>query len=41
MPAAERRRRAAALKRLVQEQDITHWLESQFQDLIAITQGAL
>ena len=41
MPVDERRRRAAALKRLVQEQDITHWLESQFQDLMAITQGAL
>ena len=41
MPDDERRRRAAALKRLVEEQDITHWLESQFRDLMAVTQGAL
>lgn len=41
MPAEERRRRAAALKRLVQEEDITFWLERQFRDLVALSRGAL
>jgi trehalose 6-phosphate synthase len=41
MPEEERRRRAAALKQLIQEQDITHWLESQFQDLAAVSRGDL
>lgn len=41
MPAKERQRRAAALKRIVQEEDITHWLESQFRDLMAVEKGAL
>jgi trehalose 6-phosphate synthase len=37
MPADERRRRAAALKRMIAEQDISHWLECQFRDLTAIS----
>jgi len=41
MPEEERRRRATALKQLIQEQDITHWLESQFQDLAAVSRGDL
>ncbi len=41
MPADERRRRAMALKRLVQEEDITFWLERQFRDLMTLTQGGL
>ncbi len=41
MPEEERRRRASALKRLIQEQDITHWLESQFQDLVGVSRGVL
>ncbi len=41
MPLDERRRRAAALKRLVQEEDITFWLERQFRDLMALTRGGL
>jgi len=36
MPADDRRRRAAALKRLIQEEDISFWLERQFRDLMAI-----
>jgi trehalose 6-phosphate synthase len=41
MPGDERRRRAAALKRLVEEQDIVQWLEAQFRDLLMLSQGAL
>jgi trehalose 6-phosphate synthase len=41
MPEEERRRRASALKRLIQEEDITHWLESQFHDLVAASRGEL
>jgi trehalose 6-phosphate synthase len=41
MDQEERERRAAALKRLVQEQDITRWLELQFRDLMALSRGAL
>jgi len=41
MPEAERRRRASALRRIVQEQDITHWLECQFRDLMAVRREAL
>ena len=41
MPLDERRRRAAALKRLIQEEDITFWLERQLRDLMAISRGAL
>ena len=41
MPLDERRRRAAALKRLVQEEDITYWLERQFRDLMAVSQAGL
>jgi trehalose 6-phosphate synthase len=33
MPPAERRRRAAALRRQVEDNDITIWLRSQFEDL--------
>ena len=32
----ERRRRAAALRRAVQEEDVTFWMERQFRDLMAI-----
>jgi trehalose 6-phosphate synthase len=39
MPSEERRRRADALKALIQEEDIVHWLESQFRDLMAISEG--
>ncbi len=41
MPLDERRRRAAALKRLVQEEDITFWLERQLRDLMAVSRGGL
>lgn len=41
MPVDERRRRAAALKRLIQEEDITFWLERQMRDLMAVTRGVL
>jgi trehalose 6-phosphate synthase len=41
MPAEERRRRAAALKRLIQEEDITFWLERQFRDLLAVSRRGL
>jgi trehalose 6-phosphate synthase len=41
MPPDERRLRAAALKRLVQEEDICFWLERQLRDLRAVTMGAL
>ncbi len=41
MPEDERRRRAAALKRLVQEEDIIFWLEMQFRDLMQLSKGGL
>jgi trehalose 6-phosphate synthase len=41
MPADERRLRASALKRLVQEEDICFWLERQLRDLMAVSMGAL
>ncbi len=41
MPEEERRRRASALKRVVQDQDIMYWLECQFRDLVAVSRGAL
>ena len=41
MPLDERRRRAAALKRLIQEEDITFWLERQLRDLMAVSRGGL
>jgi trehalose 6-phosphate synthase len=37
MPMEERRERAAALKQVVEEQDIVHWLEAQFKDLLSLT----
>jgi trehalose 6-phosphate synthase len=37
MPAEERRQRAAALKRVVEEEDIVRWLEDQFRDLVSLT----
>lgn len=40
MPPDERRRRAAALKQIIQREDITHWLESQFRDLMSLPGGA-
>jgi trehalose 6-phosphate synthase len=33
----ERRRRAAALRRAVQEEDVTFWMERQFRDLMALS----
>jgi trehalose 6-phosphate synthase len=41
MAPDQRRLRAAALKRLIQEEDITFWLERQLRDLLAVTKGAL
>ena len=37
MPEDERRRRAEALKASITEEDITTWLERQFQDLIQLS----
>ncbi len=39
MPPEERRQRAEALRRQVQEEDILHWLEAQLRDLWAVFQG--
>jgi hypothetical protein len=33
----ERRENAAALRRLVEDQDIVYWVESQFKDLLSLT----
>ena len=41
MPAEERKRRAAALKSLIQDEDITYWLERQFSDLMAMSRQQL
>jgi trehalose 6-phosphate synthase len=38
MPIEERRRRAEALKSLVENEDIVHWLERQFRDLVAVSE---
>jgi trehalose 6-phosphate synthase len=40
MPNDERRRRASALKKIIEEEDISHWLESQFRDLTSIGNGS-
>jgi trehalose 6-phosphate synthase len=40
MAPEERLRRASALKKMVEEEDISFWLESQFRDLMAITDGS-
>ena len=37
MPPEERERRASLLAQTVEEQDITHWLQRQFEDLAAVT----
>jgi trehalose 6-phosphate synthase len=37
MPRRERAARARALRSIVQEYDLTRWLERQFQDLVART----
>jgi trehalose-6-phosphate synthase len=37
MSEDERRRRAEALKASITEEDITSWLERQFQDLIQLS----
>jgi trehalose 6-phosphate synthase len=37
MPAEEKRQRAAALRRAVQEEDITFWMQRQFRDLMAVS----
>jgi trehalose 6-phosphate synthase len=39
MPLEERQRRAAALKRLIQEEDLMSWLERQLRDLRAVSKG--
>ena len=36
MPPDERRRRADALRQIIQDEDITFWLERQFRDLMAL-----
>jgi len=41
MPAEEKRRRAAAPRRAIQEEDITFWLERQFRDLMAVSRRRL
>ncbi|HXG35816.1 MAG TPA: trehalose-6-phosphate synthase, partial [Dehalococcoidia bacterium] len=41
MSPEERRRRAAALKRLVLEEDITFWLERQLRDLLTASRRGL
>jgi trehalose 6-phosphate synthase len=41
MPKEERARRARALKEAIQEEDIVSWLEHQFRDLMALSQGEL
>ncbi len=41
MPPDDRRLRASALKRMVQEEDICFWLERQLRDLLAVSKGAL
>ena len=41
MPVEERRRRAAALKSLIRDEDITSWLERQFADLMAMARQQL
>ncbi|HUF53809.1 MAG TPA: trehalose-6-phosphate synthase [Dehalococcoidia bacterium] len=40
MPEDERRRRASALRQIVEDEDIIKWLEHQFTDLIALSQTA-
>jgi trehalose 6-phosphate synthase len=37
MPAEEKRRRAATLRKAIQEEDIIFWLERQFRDLMAVS----
>ncbi len=39
MPPEERRRRAEALRRMVEEEDAIHWLESQLRGLWAVSHG--
>lgn len=39
MPADERRRRASALKQLIEQEDIVYWLELQFKDLLYLATG--
>jgi len=41
MPAEERKHKAAALKSLIQDEDITFWLERQFSDLMAMSRQQL
>jgi trehalose 6-phosphate synthase len=41
MSPGERRERALGLRRIVEEQDIVHWVEAQFSDLLALTRGEL
>jgi trehalose 6-phosphate synthase len=41
MSADERRTRAEGLRKQVEDYDIVRWLEAQFKDLLALTQGSL
>jgi trehalose 6-phosphate synthase len=41
MPEDERRRRAQALRRIIEEEDIIRWLVHQLRDLQNLSQGAL
>ncbi len=41
MPPEDRRARAEGLRKQIEEHDIVLWLESQFKDLLALTQGSL
>jgi trehalose 6-phosphate synthase len=39
MPEHERRERAAALRRQVIEHDVTHWMQAQLEDIVALRAG--
>jgi trehalose 6-phosphate synthase len=42
MGGDERRQKAAALRQLIEDEDIVHWVEAQFKDLLSLTtQGEL
>jgi trehalose 6-phosphate synthase len=41
MSEGERRTRAEGLRKQVEDYDIVRWLEAQFKDLLALTQGSL
>jgi trehalose 6-phosphate synthase len=41
MPDNERRQRADGLRKQVEDNDIVHWLEAQFKDLLALSEHTL